>query len=161
MSFLSPKVVFGLLFVALVAGGGFLIFSTPSSASGHGGATVTVYKSSSCGCCTNWIEYMRQEGFRVEVVDDPNLAVVKAEHHVPRHLSACHTATVKGYTVEGHVPAEAIKRMLVERSQIAGIGVGGMPKGSPGMPGMPEPFEVESFTQTGETATWSAHGPGR
>lgn len=158
---LSPKVFVGLFVLVIAASAGVFLFSASSPISAASGPTVTIYKSSSCGCCTSWMEHMREAGFQVESVNDPDLAIIKADHHVPRHLTACHTASVEGYTVEGHVPASAIKRMLSEKPQIAGIGVGGMPKGSPGMPGMPEHFEVESFTREGATAVWSSHGPGR
>jgi hypothetical protein len=65
---------------------------------------------------------------------------------VPADLASCHTAEVQGYVVEGHVPAAAIRRLLAERPQAAGLAVPGMPVGSPGMEhGTPETYEVVLF----------------
>ena len=150
----SVALAVGLL---VLVGGGAYLFASSAGASGPELPTVTVYKSSSCGCCSAWVEHMEDAGFEVDVVDDPDLRAVKAEHRVPSSLHACHTATVGGYTVEGHVPAADVRRLLEERPPVAGIGVGGMPKGSPGMPGVPEPYHVMAFTADGGTAVWARH----
>ena len=93
-------------------------------------------------------------------VSDARLAAVEREAHVPDDLASCHTATVGGYTVEGHVPADDISRLLREKPAIAGIAVGGMPIGSPGMEGPnPRPYDVLSFDKTGKTAVYSTQRP--
>lgn len=140
---------FGLLAIA-----GFFLYSVISAPDLP---AMTVYKSSACGCCAGWIGHMEDAGFDVEVVEDRDIMMVKADRGVPRSLHACHTAIVGGYTVEGHVPSADVERMLRERPAVAGIGVGGMPKGSPGMPGVPEPYAVEAFTADGPTGTWALH----
>jgi hypothetical protein len=57
---------------------------------------------------------------------------------------------VERYVVEGHVPVEAIRKMLSERPKILGIAVPGMPSGSPGMPDEdPERFDVIAFAANG------------
>lgn len=150
----------GILWAAallLLAGGGVLLLSPAPDAAEASSPTVTVYKSSSCGCCAVWAEHMEEAGFDVEVVDDPDLAAVKAEHRVPTALHACHTATVGGYTIEGHVPAADVRRLLDERPDVAGIGVAGMPSGSPGMPGPPERYEVFTFSPEGVDSVWARH----
>lgn len=140
--------------LALAAGALFFVTGTSS---GSDLPTVTVYKSPACGCCEGWVEHMEDAGFEVEVVENQNLMVVKADAGVPPSLHSCHTATVGGYVVEGHVPADDVKRMLREEPAIAGIGVGGMPQGSPGMSGVPEPFTVATFTTDGSTAVYARH----
>ena len=118
---------------------------------------MTVYKSAACGCCAGWIDHMEEAGFDVEVVEDENLVRVKADRRIPGSLHSCHTAVVDGFTVEGHVPAGDVTRLLREQPPVAGIAVGGMPKGSPGMPGIPEPYDVDAFTADGQTAVWASH----
>lgn len=82
---------------------------------------------------------------------------MKADRRVPPGLQSCHTATADGFTVGGHVPAADVKRMLRERPPVVGIGVGGMPAGSPGMPGAPEPYAVEASTDAGAAAVYAEH----
>lgn len=118
---------------------------------------MTVYKSAACGCCAGWIDHMEEAGFDVEVIEDENLVRVKADRRVPAPLHSCHTAVVEGFTVEGHVPAADVERLLRERPPVAGIAAAGMPKGSPGMPGIPEPYDVEAFTVDGQTAVYASH----
>ena len=92
-------------------------------------------------------------------VSDARLAAVEREAHVPDDLASCHTATVGGYTVEGHVPADDISRLLREKPAIAGIAVGGMPIGSPGMEqgAMKQPFTTMAFTKDGKKSVFARH----
>ena len=86
-----------------------------------------------------------------------DLGPIKARRGVPRQLEACHTAVVDGYVVEGHVPADAIKRLLRERPAVSGIAVPGMPAGSPGMesPGRaPERYQIITFDGKGKTSVF-------
>lgn len=112
-------------------------------------ADVVVYKSPTCGCCNGWIEHMEENGFTVRAVDVPmydEMAAKKREHGVPGDLGSCHTAVVDGYVVEGHVPADAVKRLIAERPAVTGLAVPGMPIGSPGMEGPnPQPYDVVVF----------------
>ena len=95
--------------------------------------TIDVVKSPYCGCCAQWVEYLRANGFTVRVTDSEDLDAAARAQGVPDALRSCHTATVDGYAIEGHVPAEDIRRLLRERPQVAGLAVPGMPVGSPGM----------------------------
>ena len=79
-------------------------------------ADVVVYKSPTCGCCSKWVDHMRDNGFSVEVHDRRNMNPIKAEMGIPRHLQSCHTAMVGGYVIEGHVPASEIVRMLRQKT---------------------------------------------
>lgn len=122
--------------------------------------TVLVYKSPTCGCCNGWIEHLEAAGFAVEARDTRDLMTVKRDAGVPVQLSSCHTALVDGYVVEGHVPAEHVKSLLANDSELAGIAVPGMPTGSPGMEGPdPQPYEVYSFTHDGQAAVYAEVDP--
>lgn len=94
---------------------------------------MTVTKDPSCGCCGAWVEHVRKAGFPVEVIESSGVNRLKSRLGVPQALFSCHTAEIGGYVIEGHVPADAIKRLLAERPQAKGIAVPGMPVGSPGM----------------------------
>jgi hypothetical protein len=115
-----------------------------------------VFKTPTCGCCAKWVDHMKAAGFAPEVQDLPNLAVVKSNAGVPANLQSCHTALVGGYVVEGHVPADAVKRMLKEKPKVAGISVPGMPIGSPGMEqgDRRDPYDILTFTKDGRTTVY-------
>lgn len=108
---------------------------------------LVVYYSPSCGCCTEWVRYLESRAFRVRTVAVDDLKRVKEEAGVPADLQACHTALLAGYAIEGHVPAEAVAKLLQERPEgVRGIAVPGMPLGSPGMAGeLQGPLVVFSF----------------
>jgi hypothetical protein len=112
----------------------------------------TVYRSSSCGCYEAWVAYLKSNGFDATVVSTDNLGAVKEKMHVLADMQSCHTGVIGGYVVEGHVPAEAIAKLLAEMPQITGIAVPGMPGGSPGMSGPKEAFTAYAFGPQGETA---------
>jgi len=119
-----------------------------------------VYKSPTCGCCTKWIDHLEQNGFEVEARDVPDVTPIKRANGVPPGMTACHTAMVGGYFIEGHVPAEDVKRLLEEHPQIAGLTVPGMPVGSPGMEGpRPERYRVLAVGHDGKISTFATHGP--
>lgn len=120
---------------------------------------MVVYKSPTCGCCKAWVEHVQEAGFEVEVHDVPNVQPVKEEHGLPGHLASCHTALVGGYVVEGHVPADVIRRLLAERPDVAGIAVPGMPAGSPGMEvpsGQKDAYDVIAFTRDGGVSVFES-----
>ncbi len=122
---------------------------------------LVVYKSPTCGCCGAWAEYMQAEGFTVEVVEEPQINKVKARLGVPAELGSCHTATIDGYVIEGHVPAEDVRRLLRERPAAAGLAVPGMPLGSPGMEvgDRRQPYTVWLYGVEGasEPQAWAQH----
>jgi hypothetical protein len=100
---------------------------------------VTIYKSQSCGCCGLYLNYFKSaSGLDVEIVDSEDLSSLKRELGVPREMESCHTIVIGDYFVEGHIPVEAISKLMAERPDIAGIAMPGMPSGSPGMPGAKE-----------------------
>src|SRR5262245_46240428 len=101
----------------LLVSGVLLAWSVGAQAPTPGGS-VTVYKSPTCGCCSKWIEHMRANGFAVASHDVEDIAAIKTKHGVPAQAASCHTALVDGYVVEGHVPADVVKRLLRERPKI-------------------------------------------
>ena len=131
-----------------------LTIANPASAQELGAFPVMrVSKEPNCGCCSDWVEHIRAGGFQTTVVDVTDLTALKARLRVPGHLASCHTAEIGGYVIEGHVPALAIKRLLLERPFAIGLAVPGMPVGSPGMEvsGTPdEPYEVILFGPSGD-----------
>ncbi|MCC6535544.1 MAG: DUF411 domain-containing protein [Burkholderiales bacterium] len=114
-------------------------------------AELILYKDAACGCCGKWAEHMARNGFRVVSHDVVDLARIKASQRVPEALGSCHTAIVAGYTIEGHVPADAVRRLLSEKpAGIIGLAVPGMPQGSPGMESpTPQRYQVIAFDAKG------------
>ncbi|HEX3533595.1 MAG TPA: DUF411 domain-containing protein [Gemmatimonadaceae bacterium] len=131
---------------------------TPSSDTAPKQTTITVYKDPSCGCCKNWIEHLKKHGYAVDAKDTPDMAAVKRTLGVPGALTACHTAVVNGYLIEGHVPATDIARLLKEKPKVAGLAVPGMPMGSPGMEGpRQQHYQVLSFDKSGKTKVFASY----
>lgn len=121
---------------------------------------VRIHKSASCGCCSVWVDHVRDAGFPVEVHDTEALMQVKEKLGVPAAMASCHTAEVDGYFVEGHVPAEDIKRLLAERPAARGLAVPGMPMGSPGMEspdGHRQPYTVALIGNEGQPRAFAHH----
>jgi hypothetical protein len=116
---------------------------------------VTVFKSPSCQCCGKWIQRMREHGFAVAERNTNDMAAVKQERAIPAQLGSCHTSTVGGYAVEGHVPPDLVERVLRDRPAIAGLAVPGMPRSAPGMELGAERYDVLSFTQAGAAAVYA------
>ncbi|NEX59988.1 DUF411 domain-containing protein [Noviherbaspirillum galbum] len=96
---------------------------------------IEVYKSAFCGCCKEWIKHLEANGFKVKAKDVENPSDYREKMGMPDDLGSCHTGVVQGYALEGHVPAQEIKRLLAEKPKAKGLAVPGMPVGSPGMEG--------------------------
>ncbi len=119
---------------------------------------MTVWKSPWCGCCAAWVTHMEANGFNVEVRNTEDLDVIKEMAGVPDHLQSCHTAKIGDYVIEGHVPADDVKRLLVRRPDAIGLTVPGMPSGSPGMEnGMHDAYDVLLFGKNGQTERFASH----
>ncbi len=122
---------------------------------------VIVHKTESCGCCGAWVKHMQQAGFPVKVRNLDDVTPVKQRVGVPLGKGSCHTAEVGGYFVEGHVPANDIKRLLAEKPVAKGLVLPGMPAGSPGMEtpdGRVQPYVVELVGEDGKTVAFAQHG---
>ena len=128
---------------------------------------VVSYRSASCGCCKKWINHLRDNG--LEVVDNivEDVSVIKNQYQIPYNLRSCHSAQIANYTIEGHVPIESINKLFKEKPNINGIGVPGMPLGSPGMEMHSheshshdyENYKVVSFSKTGKTKIFDKISP--
>lgn len=122
-------------------------------------ATVTVYKSPTCGCCGDWVKHLEDNDFEVLVRDTQNLNPIKVEAGLTPALASCHTAFVGGYVIEGHVPASDIRRLLEQAPDARGLSVPGMPVGSPGMEmgDRQDAYQVLMFNDEGQTRVFSSY----
>ena len=123
------------------------------------GKTMTVYKSPSCGCCSDWIDIMKTKGFKIDVIETNEVNNIKQKAGLQAGQTSCHTAFVDGYVVEGHVDYSAVKKMLVEKPNILGITVPGMPIGSPGMEqgNTKQAYNILYVNKDGSTDMYEAH----
>jgi hypothetical protein len=104
--------------------------------------TIELYKSPTCGCCSQWAAIMEKQGYEISVHQQNNWESIKAPFHMPNQLASCHTALIDGYMIEGHVPEADIARLLKERpADISGLAAPGMPRFSPGMAPEGHPYE--------------------
>jgi hypothetical protein len=113
----------------------------PAEVAQQGDNFVEVWKTPTCGCCSEWVEHLEENGFTVKVNDVQNTDSFRAALGMPQQYGSCHSAKIAGYAIEGHVPAEDIKKLLVEKpADVVGLSVPAMPMGSPGMehPNFPE-----------------------
>lgn len=161
---LSPKI--RLLVPAVFATGALLAVTAgcaqEGNGSGHGGTPeIAVYKTATCGCCNAWVDHLREEGFSVTTrdVSQDQLNTRKHSAGLTYGLASCHTAFVDGYTIEGHVPADDIHRLLEEKPEAAGLTVPGMPVGSPGMEQgeRRDPYDVLIFDHDGNTEVYASY----
>lgn len=119
-----------------------------------------VYKSPTCGCCDKWGKAMEQAGFSEDTIKVDDMVKVKKQFNVPLELSSCHTAIIDGYVVEGHVPADEVKRLLELKPKDAiGIAVPGMPMESQGMEqgGTAEQYDVILFKKDGSQEVFATY----
>ena len=141
---------------------GASLAASPAHADADARPEVLVYKTPTCGCCSLWADHLREAGFEVETRDLNDLIPVKMDAGVPPRMSSCHTALIDGYVVEGHIPAEHVKRLLEERPDVVGIAVPGMPIGSPGMEGPgARPYQVLSWDRQGNVDVFAEVDPRR
>ena len=118
-----------------------------------------VFKSPTCGCCGAWVEHMRAAGFSVKVTEVDDTTAARKRLGLPDRLGSCHTATVAGYVLEGHVPAAEVKRLLTQRPKALGLAVPGMPPSAPGMdvPGRKDPYDVLLISADGQSRVFAAY----
>lgn len=132
---------------------GLLLVSLATCSTAAQAASYTMYRDAGCGCCLKWADHA-STGLNAEVnAENADMQAVKDLHGVPTALRACHTMIVEGYVIEGHVPAEAIQKLLREKpTDVIGIAVPGMPVGSPGMEyqDMTQPYQVIAFGPKGQ-----------
>lgn len=121
---------------------------------------MVVYKDPNCGCCSEWIKHVKKAGFTVTVKDMPNVSdmqLTKRSFGVPVALESCHTGRIGNYTIEGHVPADLIVKLLAEKPAAKGLAVPGMPMGSPGMEGgRKDTYNVMLFDAAGKSRVYAS-----
>ncbi len=149
-------------FVGQVAGLGLALAGGKSLWAAIAGSrpdpTMTIYMSPTCGCCSKWVDHVKAAGFKTVVHEDQDMDTVKQSLGVPRDLRSCHTAQVDKYLIEGHVPAEDVRKLLAQKPKAAGLAAPGMPASSPGMAvaGAPhEPYDVLLFQRDGKSEVFA------
>ncbi|GBE95346.1 DUF411 domain-containing protein [Nostoc cycadae] len=119
-----------------------------------------VYRSPSCSCCGDWLDHVKKHGFKIKQdVKTDEMEAIKQKYNLPSELASCHTAIIDGYVMEGHVPADDIKRLLKQKPQLAGLAVPAMPVGTPGMEigNTKQPFSVIAFNKKGELQVFNSY----
>jgi hypothetical protein len=153
--FMQKKTNIIVLYISVVVFGAWALGfgaakDSPSGVTSVSAQALTVYKSPTCGCCANYIAYLRRNGFRVETVETEDMSAIKTEHGIPYDMESCHTTVMGDYVVEGHIPVEVMYKLLEEKSAVSGIAMPGMPAGSPGMPGAKRgAFIIHQMTEAG------------
>ena len=120
---------------------------------------VEVSKVASCGCCSGWVTHMTGAGFPVKVTTVTDTTDVRQRLGIPSRFGSCHTASVAGYAIEGHVPAGEVKRLLATRPNAVGLAVPSMPPGSPGMElgGRHDPYQVFLIDKSGNASVFASY----
>lgn len=120
---------------------------------------VQVFKSPTCGCCGAWVDHMKAAGFTVTVTEVDDTSIARRQQGLPDKFGSCHTAVVAGYVVEGHVPANDVKKMLTMKPVAIGLAVPGMPVGSPGMEvgSRNDPYQVLLVAKDGRERVFSTY----
>ncbi|MCE7534328.1 DUF411 domain-containing protein [Aliivibrio fischeri] len=129
------------------------------SSSAFAATEVTSYKSPYCGCCTEWEQHMKDNGYDVTTEKHEDMSAIKKKLGVDPRLTSCHTAVIDGYVFEGHIPASDIKEFLADPRDYKGLAVPGMPMGSPGMEygDKKDKYQVVAFKENGKLALFNTH----
>lgn len=157
MSIVTRVLLSATLLLTLAASSSVL--ATRAQGAGQPLPAVTVYKDPNCGCCSLWVQHMERAGFRVTATNTSDMPALRAKLGVPRPVQSCHTAVVGDLIVEGHVPADDVKRMLISGQKVKGLAVPGMPIGSPGMEqgSTKHQYSVLTFDASGRTSVFATH----
>ncbi|OCQ90445.1 CopG family transcriptional regulator [Nostoc sp. MBR 210] len=121
---------------------------------------IIVYRSPSCSCCGDWLEHIQKHGFKIKQdIKTDEIEAIKQKYNLPPEFASCHTAIIDGYVMEGHVPADDIKRFLKQKPQLAGLAVPAMPVGTPGMEmgDTKQPFSVVAFNKNGDVQVFNRY----
>jgi hypothetical protein len=132
----------------------------PSIAAASALPKLAVFKDPNCGCCTGWADHMKAAGFDVHISEATDLVTVRKRLGMPEQYAGCHSGSVDGYALEGHVPAADVKRLLASRPKVIGLSVLGMPVGSPGMEmgGRTQPYQVLLIGRDGQSSVFARYG---
>ncbi|MDP8993890.1 MAG: DUF411 domain-containing protein [Pseudomonadota bacterium] len=144
-----------------MAGAGALIVAAPAIARAQARTRITMWKDPNCGCCAGWAARMEPDFGPVRIIPTADMAAFKRARGVPEDLWSCHTSIIDGWLLEGHVPAEDVRRLVARGDrQIRGLAVPGMPLGSPGMEagGRTQRYQVIAFGPDARRAVYATHG---
>lgn len=136
------------------------VWDKETEADYSGTTEMTVYRSPTCGCCGVWVDHAQKHGFKIEDIKTDEMEALKQKHNIPPELASCHTTIIDGYVMEGHIPADDIKRFLAEKpDNMVGLAVPGMPIGTPGMEAkdIKQPFQVLAFNDKGEVEVFNEY----
>ena len=146
---------------AMIASAASFAATAPTAGLTQVPLSIHVLKDPNCGCCTTWIEILKEDGFAVTTERSFGTLLIrhKLENGIPQNMTSCHTGEVEGYMIEGHVPASDIRRLLSERPDAVGLAVPGMPYGSPGMgpEDQREAYDVFLIRKNGSTEIFSSY----
>lgn len=139
--------------------GALALFATLPTRAVESPKVVQLFKSATCGCCGKWATHMRSAGFTVQVTDVADTTAARKRLGMPDRFGSCHTATVEGYAIEGHVPAAEVERLLETKPKVIGLAVPGMPPSSRGMdvPGRPDPYQVLLIDLSGQSSVFASY----
>ena len=142
-STLSKFIIFTVVLISVFYIFNFVTHKKDALANINNKQIVEVFKTPSCGCCYGYVLFLEEEKFKVKQTDMRSLHTIKQKYNIPVEMQSCHTTIIGKYFIEGHVPFEAVNKLLKERPDIDGIALPGMPIGTPGMPGeKEEPFVI-------------------
>ena len=136
------------------------VWDKETEADYSGTTEMTVYRSPTCGCCGVWVDHAQKHSFKIEDIKTDEMEALKQKHNIPPELASCHTTIIDGYVMEGHIPADDIKRFLAEKpDNMVGLAVPGMPIGTPGMEAkdIKQPFQVLAFNDKGEVEVFNEY----
>ncbi|NKF23820.1 DUF411 domain-containing protein [Solimonas marina] len=157
-----PRVHRQLTIIAVIAGAFALAATallTESAPAAHG-PQILVYAESDVLASSAWIQYLREQGFRVQVRYEPYVQAMHDYLHVPAALRGEQTALVDGYIVEGNVPADDIRRLIAEQPHARGLALLGTPARAPGMKdlgGTPGAYKTVLFDRRGSIGVFATH----
>ena len=158
---MNTKLTYTVVIAAIAIAATWLISSKNNSPNDNVVAIeneIVMYKNAGCQCCDMWAEYMENNGYKVSVKEVNNMAEIKKEKGVPDNMASCHTTTIDGYTIEGHIPIEDINRLLTEKPDVVGITAPGMPSSAPGMnTKLNDPYSVFVFDSAGNSTLFASH----
>ena len=141
---MKKKILIGLFII--------ILFITAACTKNDLTDNAVLYKSTFCGCCEGYTSKLTGAGMNIDVKNMDDVSPIKVKHKIPSEMQSCHTMEIEGYFVEGHVPFEAIQKLLNEKPDIDGIALPGMPSGSPGMPGKKTaPFIIYAINHDGSS----------
>lgn len=155
-----PRALYGWILAGVIGGAVAALaqnwdWFSPSSP----GRQITVYRNHGCPCYAPWVRHLEEEGFAVRVFEVARLEAARVRAGNVAQKPGCHFAIAGGYFVEGHVTANDIKRLIVERPEARGIAIVGNPRGLPGLKPVtpPDPYEVWVYREDGHAERWARH----